>query len=60
MKIIRLDKEELQLEKQIENGEWMIVPNLAEEIIKYQKVAHNTLNKNKKSISEYPIGIRKR
>ena len=48
MKKIRLDKEELQLEKQIENGEWMIVPNLAEEIIKYQKVAQNALNKNKK------------
>ena len=48
MKKIRLDKEELQLEKQIENGEWKIVPNLAEEIKRYQKVAHNTLNKNKK------------
>ena len=43
MKKIMLNKEERQLEKEIESGEWKVVPNLAEEI--------------KKLISEYPIGI---
>lgn len=48
MKKIILDKEELRLEKQIESGGWTTVPNLAEEIKKYQNYARNTLNKNKK------------
>ncbi len=48
MKKIMLNKEERQLEKEIESGEWKVVPNLAEEIKKYQKYARNTLNKNKK------------
>ncbi len=48
MKKIMLNKEERQLEKEIERGEWKAVPNLAEEIKKYQKYASNTLNKNKK------------
>jgi len=48
MKKIMLNKEERQLEKEIESGEWKAVPNLAEEIKKYQKYASNTLNKNKK------------
>lgn len=48
MKKIMLSKEEQQLEKEIESGDWKAVPNLAEEIKKYQKYASNTLNKNKK------------
>lgn len=48
MKKIMLDKEERQLEKEVESGEWKAVPNLAEEIKKYKKYARNTLNKNKK------------
>ena len=48
MKKIMLNKEERQLEKEIESGDWKAVPNLAEEIKKYQKYASNTLNKNKK------------
>jgi len=48
MKKIMLSKEERQLEKEIESGDWKAVPNLAEEIKKYQKYASNTLNKNKK------------
>ena len=48
MKKIILNKEERQLEKEVESGEWKVVPNLAEEIKKYQKYASNTLSKNKK------------
>jgi predicted DNA binding CopG/RHH family protein len=48
MKKIMLSKEEQQLEKDIESGAWEAVPNLAEEIKKYQKYAGNTLSKNKK------------
>lgn len=48
MKKILLNKEELELEKEIEAGEWKSVPNLEDEIEKYQKYAHSTLNKNKK------------
>ena len=48
MKNIMLNKKERQLKKEIESGEWKVVPNLAEEIKKYQKYALNTLNKNKK------------
>jgi predicted DNA binding CopG/RHH family protein len=48
MKKVMLNKEEWQLEKEIDSGEWKVVPNLAEEIVKYQKYARNTLNKNKK------------
>ncbi|MBI5418365.1 antitoxin [Candidatus Poribacteria bacterium] len=56
MKKILLDKEELELEKEIEKDEWKSVPNLENEIRKYQKYARYTLNKNKKiniRISEY-------
>ena len=48
MKKIMLNKVERQLEKEVESGEWKAVPNLAEEIKKYQKYASNTLSKNKK------------
>lgn len=48
MKKILLDREEFELEKEIERGEWKPVPNLENEIKKYQKYAHYTLNKNKK------------
>jgi len=48
MKKIFLDKEEAALEKEIEKGEWVSVPDMAEEIKKYQTQARNALNKNKK------------
>jgi predicted DNA binding CopG/RHH family protein len=48
MKKILLTEEEATLEKEIENGEWAAVPNMAEEIHKYQTHARNALNKNKK------------
>ena len=48
MKKILLTKEEATLEKEIENGEWVVVPDMAEEIKKYQTHARNALNKIKK------------
>ena len=48
MKKTFLDKEEIELEKEIEKGEWVEVPNMEQEIKKHQLYARNTLNKNKK------------
>lgn len=43
-----LTKEETILEKEIERGEWILVPNLNAEIRKYRKYARNTLSKKEK------------
>ena len=43
-----LNKEEVVLEKEIENGEWVAVPDMVEEIKNYQSHARNALNKIKK------------
>ena len=48
MKKVKLDKEEAALEKEIENGEWVAVPDLENEINKTRVQAHHSLNKNKK------------
>ena len=48
MKKISLDADELKLENEIEKEPWTTVPNLDAELIRYRKMAHNTLNKNKK------------
>ncbi|MFA6434875.1 MAG: hypothetical protein WCW52_09285 [Elusimicrobiales bacterium] len=48
MKKILLTKEEAALEKEIEKGEWVAVPAMAEEMKKYQSQARHSLNKNKK------------
>ena len=48
MKKLLLNKEEATLENEIENGEWVAVPDMAEEIKKYQAHAGHALNKNKK------------
>ncbi|MFH1477148.1 MAG: antitoxin [Verrucomicrobiota bacterium] len=48
MKKVKLDKEEAALEKEIENGEWVLVPDMENEITKIRVQAHNFLNKNKK------------
>jgi len=48
MKKILLDKEEMALESEIESGEWVNVPDMAEEMKKYQTHARNALNKIKK------------
>ena len=48
MKKLLLSQEELEIEKEIENGEWVAVPNMEKEIKKYQALAKDALNKNKK------------
>ncbi len=48
MKKLLLTKEEAALEKEIENGEWVAVPDMTKEIKKYQTHARNALNKIKK------------
>lgn len=48
MKKVKLDKEEAALEKEIENGEWVTVPDMENETTKIRVQAHNFLNKNKK------------
>ena len=48
MKKILLTKEEAELEREIEKGEWVAVPDMAEEINKYQSHARSALNKIKK------------
>jgi len=46
--LLSRSKEEAALEKEIENGEWVAVPGMAEEIKNYQSHARNALNKIKK------------
>jgi predicted DNA binding CopG/RHH family protein len=48
MKKLLLTKEEAMLEKEIEDGEWVAVPDMAAEIQKYQSHARNALKKIKK------------
>ncbi len=49
MKKPLLNKEEAALEREIEKGQWMEVPNMANEIKKYQTRARSALkNKNRK------------
>ena len=48
MKKIQLDKEEMALENEIGKGAWVKVPDMAEEIRKYQSGARHFLTKNKK------------
>ncbi len=48
MKNILLNKKELSMEKELEKGEWIPVPNMDEEIKKHQANARNFLIKNKK------------
>ena len=48
MKKTVLDKDESELEKEIEAGEWTPVSDISNEIGKYQIQAHNSLGKNKK------------
>ena len=48
MKRMLLDKEELALENEIEQGAWVPVPDMADEIQKYQSHARSALSKNKK------------
>jgi predicted DNA binding CopG/RHH family protein len=43
----KLDKEEKQLLKEVEAGEWKSVKNLRAELSRYQEIARNTLSKVK-------------
>ncbi|MCK5851822.1 antitoxin [bacterium] len=46
MKKIKLSQEEKDILTSYENDEWVSVPNINEEKIKLQKIAHNTLKKD--------------
>lgn len=45
---IKLDKNEQEILKSFEQGEWKSVQNVKEEIIKHQQYARNTLKKDKR------------
>jgi len=46
--MIKLDKEEKELLKSIENGQWRIIPNFKEELKKHKEYAKATLRKDKR------------
>lgn len=48
MNKIYLDKEEQALDKSLENGEWVPIDNMQEEMAKYQVSASKHLKKDKK------------
>lgn len=48
MKKIKLNKEEKNLLKSYERGEWQSVKNVKEEIKKHQQYARNTLRKDRR------------
>jgi len=41
---IKLDKDEQEILKSFERGEWKSVQNVKEEIVKHQQYAHKTLS----------------
>jgi predicted DNA binding CopG/RHH family protein len=45
---MKLNKEEKELLKSIENGEWRQIPNFKKETKRYQESARETLRKNKR------------
>ena len=45
---MKLNKEEKELLKSVENGEWRQIPNFKKEAKRYQKTARETLRKNKR------------
>ena len=47
-KKVMLDSEEKELMESLETGEWVSVDNLEEEINLHQKIAKNTLRKDKR------------
>lgn len=48
MTMKKLDKEEQQLQKSLETGEWVKVPKFATEKKRYEAVARQTFNKTKR------------
>ena len=51
MKTVKLDKEEQELLKSFERGEWKSVENLKDEIRKHQEYARKTMKKDKRNIT---------
>jgi len=49
IKKYKLNKEELEIEKAIENGEFKSVKNLEKEIKRYQEIASAHVNKDKRN-----------
>ena len=45
---MKLNKEEKELLKSVENGEWRQIPNFKKEAKRYQEKARETLKKNKR------------
>ena len=45
---MKLNKEEKELLKSVENGEWRQIPNFKKEAKRYQETARETLRKNKR------------
>ena len=48
MEKIFLDKDEMSIEEEMKKNEWVAVPDMKDEIKKYQSSARHFLNKNKK------------
>ncbi|MEK7558834.1 MAG: hypothetical protein AAB521_00845 [Patescibacteria group bacterium] len=47
MKYYELTKEEQKLLDEVEKGKWVPIPNFEKEKNRFQKIAKNTLNKNR-------------
>ena len=45
---MKLNKEEKELLKSVENGEWRRIPNFEKEAKRYQEAAQEALRKNKR------------
>ncbi len=45
---MRLSKEEKELVRSVEKGEWRSVPQLSDQIRKYERYARNTFKKSKR------------
>ncbi len=44
----KLDNEELELLKSLENGEWQSIKNLEQELKKHKQIAKNSMKKDKR------------
>lgn len=63
MKYYELTDEEKRILEEVENGEWVRVPNFKQEKKRFQAIAHNTLNKKKNiniRVSERTLALLKR
>ena len=48
---MKLSKEEQEILRSVENGEWESVPNLKEEIVRYRQMARETLRSRERESS---------